>query len=112
MRIQDLINNQKQEKARKVKRQKAKNVAIGAGIGAAVGVAAGILLAPDSGKDTREKLAKNAKTAAESAKDSMIEIKGKIVEAKDKVAEFLGKREDESCTADECCNGSGSEDKE
>jgi len=47
-----------------------KNAAIGAGLGAAVGVTAGILLAPKSGKETREDIARNAKKATEAVSEN------------------------------------------
>ena len=57
----------------------AKNVAIGVGIGTAVGVTAGVLLAPKSGKETREEIAKGAKEVVEKVKAD-----GKVVTLKTK----------------------------
>jgi len=39
-------------------------------LGAAVGVTAGILLAPKSGKETREDIARNAKKATEAVSEN------------------------------------------
>jgi len=39
-------------------------------LGAAVGVTAGILLAPKSGKETREDIARNAKKATEAVSET------------------------------------------
>ena len=77
MDIRDLIKGQKKSS----KKQTAKNVAIGASIGTAVGVAAGILLAPKSGKETRQDIADASKKAYENVKDTVSATKEKIEEA-------------------------------
>ena len=72
--IQDLI----EQKMRKVRAQEAKrtarDVVIGLGIGATLGVAAGILLAPKSGKETREDIASGAKEVVDQVKDRVEEV--------------------------------------
>ena len=72
--IQDLI----EQKMRKVRAQEAKrtarDVAIGLGIGATLGAAAGILLAPKSGKETREDIASGAKEVIDQVKDQVEEV--------------------------------------
>lgn len=59
-----------------------KNVAIGALIGLAVGVTAGLLLAPQSGKETRRMIRDKAVEVKDLAEEKMIEIKtkaGKVI---------------------------------
>lgn len=68
------------QKKKVSKKQTAKNVAIGAGIGTAVGVAAGVLLAPKSGKETREDITKTTKQALENVKEGLNVAKEKIEE--------------------------------
>ena len=78
MNLKDLLNQFTNKKPSK--KQTAKNVAIGASIGTAVGVAAGILLAPKSGKETREDITKTSKEALENVKDGLNVAKEKIEE--------------------------------
>lgn len=76
--IQDLID----QKMRRVRAQEAKrtarDIAIGLGIGATLGAAAGILLAPKSGKETREDIAAGAKEVIDQVKDQVEEV-GKVL---------------------------------
>jgi gas vesicle protein len=51
--------------------------------GLAVGAVLGILFAPDSGKNTREKLSDKALDLADNAKDSLHSVKDKISYGKD-----------------------------
>lgn len=67
--------------------------------GLAVGAALGILFAPDSGKNTREKISDKALDLADNAKDSLHSIKDKInygkdslVDLKDRVVESVKSR--------------------
>ncbi len=92
MELKDLF----QKKKKSSKKQTAKNVAIGAGIGTAVGVAAGVLLAPKSGKETREDIAKTTKKTLENVKDGLNVAKEKL--------EDIVKR-DKGC----CCEADASE---
>ncbi len=89
MDLKDLLRKNKKKSSKK---QAAKNVAIGAGIGTAVGVAAGVLLAPKSGKETRDDIAKVTKDTLENVKDGLNTAKEKI--------EDLIKKEKDCC----CCN--------
>lgn len=77
-------------KKKSSKKETAKNVAIGAGIGTAVGVAAGVLLAPKSGKETREDISNTTKKTLENVKEG-------LNVAKEKIEELVKK---EGC----CCN--------
>jgi hypothetical protein len=59
--IKDFIEKSKNEKKKALRKKTTKNVAVGAGVGTVIGLAAGVLLAPKSGKELRERLAKDAK---------------------------------------------------
>ena len=51
--------------------------------GLAVGAVLGVLFAPDSGKNTREKIADNALDLADNAKDGLYSITDKVAMGKD-----------------------------
>ena len=62
-------------------------------VGGAIGAIAGILLAPKSGKETRELLVNSAKDAAQHADETVKEIQSKadsVVEEMQKKGWFLG----------------------
>lgn len=94
MNIKDLVEKGTKSKKRAAKKKAAKNVAIGAGVGAAVGLAAGVLLAPKSGKETREQIAQGVKNAANTVKESIDNVKEKLI--KNSAAE-------EACCCEEAC---------
>jgi len=85
-------------KKKSSKKQTAKNVAIGAGIGTAVGVTAGVLLAPKSGKETREDIANTTKKTLENVKEG-------LDVAKDKIEDIVKKGKS-------CCSGEAAAAKE
>ncbi|MCX7746175.1 MAG: YtxH domain-containing protein [Clostridia bacterium] len=97
MALKDFLEKGQKERKRKAAKKTAKNVAIGAGIGTAVGIAAGVLLAPKAGKETREDIAKGAKTAVGQVKES-------LAEAKEKLSELKEKRSKKCCGKDETVN--------
>lgn len=101
MDLRDLLNKNKKKKS--TKKQAAKNVAIGAGIGTAVGVAAGVLLAPKSGKETREDIARTTKETLENVKDGLNVAKEKIEEI---IKNDKCSCSDETVTSENCdCEG-------
>jgi gas vesicle protein len=53
--------------------------------GAAAGAIAGILMAPDSGKNTRKKITDKSKKVTADVKSKVTEIKGSIVKKKDQL---------------------------
>ncbi|MFO7888617.1 MAG: YtxH domain-containing protein, partial [Eubacteriales bacterium] len=55
------------------KKEKAKDIGIGAGIGAAIGTLAGILFAPKPGKETREDIKNKTKEVSEDVKSTVEE---------------------------------------
>lgn len=65
MSIRDIIKNTKQSREKKAR----KKVLAGLAVGAVVGAAAGVLLAPKSGKETREDIANAAKQLPDKAKE-------------------------------------------
>lgn len=99
MNIYDLINKKK----RKQKAKAVKTAALSAAIGVTAGAAAGVLLAPKSGKETREDIVNKSVEA----KDKLVEktkaaISTKVSEgkkdvsaAKEKIAEYLASKKGE-----------------
>ncbi len=74
---------------------KSTNVLIGLLAGLAAGAALGILLAPDSGSETRDKLSRSLNDLGDSIKDIAAEQIDKFTEAKDKiVSRVKGEAED------------------
>jgi gas vesicle protein len=61
------------------RRDRTKNMVIGAGIGTAVGVAAGILFAPKSGKETRQII-------ADRTSETVVNLKESVAAAKERIA--------------------------
>src|SRR3989339_1698633 len=61
-----------------IRRNRTKNLIIGAGIGSAVGVAAGILFAPKSGKETRHIIADRTGETVQNLKENVTATKDKI----------------------------------
>lgn len=78
MSIKDILERNSKAKKKANAKKAAKNIAIGAGIGSAIGVATGMLLAPDSGKNTRAQLAKEAKNTVNTVKSTVNKAKSKI----------------------------------
>jgi gas vesicle protein len=69
------------EKTKKTREKKArKKVLAGLAVGAIVGAAAGVLLAPKSGRETREEIANAAKQLPEKAKEIAELSKAKLEE--------------------------------
>ncbi len=66
-------------RAEDIRRNRTKNMIIGAGIGSVVGVAAGILFAPKSGRETRHIIADRTGRTAKNLKDNVAATKEKIV---------------------------------
>lgn len=99
MNIYDLINKKK----KKQKAKAVKTAALTAAIGVTAGAAAGVLLAPKSGKETREDIVNKSVEA----KDKLVEktkaaISTKVSEgkkdvsaAKEKIAEYLASKKGE-----------------
>lgn len=102
MNIYDLINKKK----RKQKAKAVKTAALSAAIGVTAGAAAGVLLAPKSGKETREdivnksveakdKLVEKTKTTKAVISTKVSEGKKDVSAAKEKIAEYLASKKGE-----------------
>ena len=99
MNIYDLINKKK----RKQKAKAVKTAALSAAIGVTAGAAAGVLLAPKSGKETREdivnksveakdKLVEKTKATKAAISTKVSEGKKDVSAAKEKIAEYLASK--------------------
>src|SRR5665647_1015963 len=67
--IKELLEMAGKDKKKKQRAQNAKKLAAGIGIAATVGVAAGVLLAPKSGKETRQDIMDKAEDVVETTKE-------------------------------------------
>jgi len=68
----DSLNKEKRIKAKQIERVKAtQKFAVGMGLAATAGMATGLLLAPKSGKQTREDLKENAVNTVDTIKDTV-----------------------------------------
>jgi gas vesicle protein len=80
--LNEVINQVKEarrSRAKALRRNRTKNMVIGAGIGTVVGVAAGILFAPKSGKETR-------KIIADRTSETVINLRESVEAAKDRIS--------------------------
>lgn len=102
MNIYDLINKKK----KKQKAKAVKTAALTAAIGVTAGAAAGVLLAPKSGKETREdivnksveakdKLVEKTKATKAAISTKVSEGKKDVSAAKEKIAEYLASKKGE-----------------
>lgn len=93
MNLSKLIAEKKKKQARKAKMNTAKNLTIGALVGVAAGAVTGVLLAPKSGKETREDLKNKSAEINNNIKTKASEIKSSTVsnisEAKSRINEYL-----------------------
>ena len=73
-----IARNFRDYKQKKEQEEKLKKAAVGAVIASVVGISFALLIAPKSGKETREELAKVARTAIDHAKAKDEEMKKEI----------------------------------
>ena len=113
MAIMDVFDKVKKQRKKAEQKKALKNVAVGAALGATVGAVAGVLLAPKSGKETREDLAnatkegiEKAKVKAEEAKIKAVEV---VAEVKSKVKQKMGKTDPCDCGCSEASAASNEE---
>lgn len=103
MSLAKLIDEKRKAKARAERNKKAKVAITGAAIGTLAGVLGGLLLAPKSGKETRNDIKEGSKKAAQKLNDKSVELKenlntqvakGKenISDAKSKIKEYLNSK--------------------
>jgi gas vesicle protein len=75
------------------------NILLGVLAGVAVGAAIGVLLAPDKGEKTREKLAKKGEEYFDDLKESMDGLKSKYAEVMERMNEKYESMKDQFGTA-------------
>ena len=106
MKIRDMLEKRMKEKRRKQRAKIVMKVTVGAIAGIATGVVGGMLMAPKSGKHTREDIAKTAKDLGENAISKAVEIKetldNKVIKtknnvtmAKEKIAKYIADKKAE-----------------
>jgi len=106
MNLKEILEKKINEKQKKQRVKIVKKVTVGAVAGIAAGVVGGVLLAPKSGKETRDEIAKTAKDLGESAITKTAEMKeildNKVVEtknnantAKEKISKYLSDKKSE-----------------
>lgn len=83
MKLLDLLNEKKERERRQKKVDTARKIAFGSIIGAI----AGIMLAPKSGKETRQDIANKTREVKENAKNTIKDSIGTIKEVEGKVKE-------------------------
>lgn len=107
MKIREMIEKKMKARHKKQTAKMIMKVTAGAVAGVAAGVIGGVLVAPKSGKETREDITKTAKDFGENAVTKTIEIKeildNKVVEtkinatiAKEKIAKYLSDKKEEN----------------
>ncbi|MCR8743957.1 YtxH domain-containing protein [Romboutsia lituseburensis] len=100
MRLSEKIEAKRKAKEKALKKEKAKTVAVGATVEVLTGTIGGILLAPKSGKETRddlkaassqltEKVNERTIKAKSNVNKTLLENKEKLSESKRKVKEYL-----------------------
>ena len=72
MSLLKIIEQKKKEKELAQKKKNAKNLAISAAIGVATGAVSGILLAPKSGKETRDDIKRTSSDINHTVKEKII----------------------------------------
>lgn len=106
MKIREILEKKMMERQKKQNAKIVKRVTAGAIAGIVAGVAGGVLMAPKSGKETRDDITKTAKDFGENAITKTVEIKetldNKVVEtknnvatAKEKIAKYLSDKKAE-----------------
>lgn len=103
--IKEILEGIGKEKRRNQRIQNAKRLAIGIGAGAAAGFVAGILLAPKSGKETREDIKEKAEEVVENTKETVTgkarSLKESTVEAVKGISNVLKEVHDKKAAVDE-----------
>lgn len=106
MNIKEILEKKINEKQKKQRAEIVKKVTAGAVAGIAAGIVGGVLLAPKSGKETRDEIAKTAKDFGESAITKTTEMKETLdnkvaftkinaTVAKEKISKYLSDKKAE-----------------
>ncbi len=85
MTLKDLVTTSKKERLRRQRAKAAQDIATGALIGVAAGAALGTLLAPKSGKETREDIKKMAMDTADRVKSAASTVGATLADAADTI---------------------------
>lgn len=72
------VKKLRQSRTKVIRRNRTRNMILGAGIGSAVGVAAGLLFAPKSGRETRKVIADRTSETVKNLKDNVVATKARI----------------------------------
>ncbi len=88
MSLKAKLEQKKKERIRKERLNTAKKLAVGT----VAGVVGGLMLAPKSGKETRENIKVKAKEVNENLKVKTVEVKENALEAKDKISKYIAEK--------------------
>lgn len=108
MGLYKLINKKRKQNKRKLVR----NLTISTVVGGTAGVLSGILLAPKSGKETREDIKGKALEVKEETTEKAKELKRNVKEAKSKIKDYLNeknKKEDSAVDENIVCEDENAE---
>ncbi|GAA0121744.1 MAG: YtxH domain-containing protein [Clostridium argentinense] len=88
MSLKAKLEQKKRERIRKERLNTAKKFAVGT----VAGVVGGLMLAPKSGKETREDIKVKAKEVNENLKVKTSEVKENALEAKEKISKYIAEK--------------------
>ena len=89
MSIRDLFDLVNKEKRKRNKVKTVQRIAVGVSVATTIGIATGILLAPKSGKETREDMKKKALDTEENIKDTVKKKVDSVKESATQVAQNI-----------------------
>lgn len=90
MALYNLIEKKRKEKRKKI----VKTAAVSTLVGGTLGVLSGVLLAPKSGKDTREDIKEKMNDIKVKTIDQSENLKNNVKEAKNKINDYLREKKD------------------
>ncbi|MDO5779934.1 MAG: YtxH domain-containing protein [Clostridium sp.] len=90
MALYNLIEKKRKEKRKKI----VKTAAVSTLVGGTLGVLSGVLLAPKSGKDTREDIKEKMNDIKVKTIDQSENLKNNVKEAKNKIKDYLREKKD------------------
>lgn len=106
MKIRDMLEKRMKEKRKKQRAKIVMKVTVGAIAGIATGLVGGVLMAPKSGKETRDDIGKTAKDLGETAitkaaeiretlDNKVVKTKNNVTVAKEKIAKYISDKKAE-----------------